>query len=190
MCNCRLFNCLSFKSLLFSFVFVFVFVTFLLCLLLPYSCLSKIFYRVSLLNPPKNDFSPIFFVFLQLCVCLWIWFYILFLFVVSLFFLYFFPEYFYFLSRGFLFLSSDLDAGCTKAGDRDRNSSALRRFLLYNCSSRCSISWRAENVFKWVFDLASFGQQYICPKKYSNNHRLLKLFHWKNIFPASNEGFP
>ena len=142
------FHCLSFKSLLFSFLFVFVFVTFLLCLLLPYSCLSKLFYRVFLLNPPKNDFSPIFFVFLQLCVCLWIWFYILFLFVVSLFFLSFFPEYFYFLSRGFLFLSSDLDAGCTKAGDRDRNSSALRRFLLYNCSSRCSISWRAENVFK------------------------------------------
>ena len=56
------FHCLSFKSLLFSFVFVFAFVTFLLDLLLPYSCLSKIFYRVSLLNPPKNDF-PRFFLF-------------------------------------------------------------------------------------------------------------------------------
>ena len=100
------FHCLSFMSLLFSFVFVFVFVTFLLCLLLPYSCLSKIFYRVSLLNPPKNDFSPIFFVFLQLCVCLWICLYdILFLFVVSLFFLsfqsisIFFPEDFSFSAQ-------------------------------------------------------------------------------------------
>ena len=123
------FHCLSFMSLLFSFVFVFVFVTFLLCLLLPYSCLSKLFYRVFLLNPPKNDFSPIFLFFSSFAF--------VFEFVFMFFFclLFAFPEYFYFLSRGFLFLSSDLDAGCTKAGDRDRNSSALRRFLLYNCSA-------------------------------------------------------
>ena len=128
------FHCLSFKSLLFSFVFVFAFVTFLLDLLLPYSCLSKLFYRVFLLNPPKNDFSPIFLFFSSFAFVFMIFFFCL----LSPF--SFFPEYFYFLSRGFLFLSSDLDAGCTKAGDRDRNSSALRRFLLYNCSSRCSIS--------------------------------------------------
>ena len=146
MCNCRLFSLPFFQE---SFIQFCVCVCLCDLLIMFVVTLFLSFYRVFLLNPPKNDFFPIFFVFLQLCVCLWICLYdILFLFVVSLFFLSFFPEYFYFLSRGFLFLSSDLDAGCTKAGDRDRNSSALRRFLLYNCSSRCSISWRAENVFK------------------------------------------
>ena len=146
MCNCRLFSLPFFPE---SFIQFCVCVCLCDLLIMFVVTLFLSFYRVFLLKPPKNDFFPIFFVFLQLCVCLWICLYdILFLFVVSLFFLSFFPEYFYFLSRGFLFLSSDLDAGCTKAGDRDRNSSALRRFLLYNCSSRCSISWRAENVFK------------------------------------------
>ena len=152
MCNWRLFSLPFFQE---SFIqlcvgLFYLLIMFVVTLFLPFK--AFLHYRVFLLNPPKNDFFPIFFVFLQLCVCLWICLYdILFLFVVSLFFLSFFPEYFYFLSRGFLFLSSDLDAGCTKAGDRDRNSSALRRFLLYNCSSRCSISWRAENVFKCLW---------------------------------------
>ena len=137
------FHCLSFKSLLFSFVFVFVFATFLSCLLLPYSCLfTGCFYW----NPLKMIFSR-FFLFFSSFAFVFEFVYMIFFFCL-LFPFSFFPEYFYFLSRGFLFLSSDLDAGCTKAGDRDRNSFALRRFLLYNCSSRCSISWRAENVFK------------------------------------------
>ena len=51
------FHCLSFKSLLFSFVFVFVFATFLSCLLLPYSCLfTGCFYW----NPLKMIFSRFF----------------------------------------------------------------------------------------------------------------------------------
>ena len=68
-----------------------------------------------LLNPPKNDFPPIFLVFLQLCFCPWICLYdILFLFVMTLFFLSFFPEYFYFFPEDFSFPAQTLTQAALK----------------------------------------------------------------------------
>ena len=141
MCNCKLFSLPLFQESFIQFCVCVCLCDLLIMFVVTLFLSFKAFLQGVFTESDFFGFSPA----LRLSLNLSLWY----SFSVCCFpFLSFFPEYFYFLSRGFLFLSSDLDAGCTKAGDRDRNSSALRRFLLYNCSSRCSKSWRAENVFK------------------------------------------
>ena len=175
------FHCLSFKSLLFSFVFVFVFATFLSCLLLPYSCLfTGCFYW----NPLKMIFSR-FFLFFSSFAFVFEFVYMIFFFCLLFPFSFFlsFQSISIFFPEDFSFSAQTLTQAALKPETETGIPPPWEDFFCTIVAADALYILKVEelkmcsNVFPWVFDLTSFGQQYICPKKYSNNHRFLKLFH-------------